>query len=71
MGRHSCYDIKITKKNDVIYAHCRAEMPQIPTIKYPKKINAIAGIGFGGRTKLKLFEENLTSELYTGCSESD
>ena len=29
-----------------------------------KKINAIAGIGFGGRKKLKLFEENLTSELY-------
>ena len=24
---------EINKKNDVIYAHCRAEIPQIPTIK--------------------------------------
>ena len=55
---------QINKKNYVTYTHCRAEVPQIPTVKHPKKINVIAGIGFGGRTELKLFEENMTSELY-------
>lgn len=52
------------RKNDVVYAYRADQVPPLPAVKHPAKLNVAAAVSSTGRSKLHIFEENLTGELY-------
>ena len=52
------------RKNDVVYAYSADEVPTIPKVAHPAKLNVAAAVSEKGRTELHIFKENMMGELY-------